>query len=141
MIGLLAEEQQNNNAFKPALLTRTEIEWLLGKYHGSRKFEKTMRYRIRQKIKSLIDYEIPMLVDKDFLTIGRLTATVITNSNRVINNDHYDKLEKAQNELHWQKEGSLGRDLDPGPLPYQGLSHYNRSRLQIPSQGSLVHRK
>jgi hypothetical protein len=27
---------------------------------------------------------------------------------------------KARNELLFTKQDSLGRDLDPGPLPYQG---------------------
>ena len=40
-----------------------------------------------QKIKSIIDYEIIISVDRDFISIKHPAATAITYSNRVSNNE------------------------------------------------------
>lgn len=64
----MAEEQeQTDNTFKPALLTRTEIEWLSGKVKVSKPYEYWLRFNIKKKIKALSDFEIPLLVKNGFI--------------------------------------------------------------------------
>ena len=68
----------------------------MGNYHGPRKFERTVRFRGMQKIKSIIDYEIIISVDRDFLFIKHPAAPAITYSNPVFNNEYYDKMKKPK---------------------------------------------
>lgn len=56
------QDQQNNNTFKPALLKRTEIDWLSGKVKVSKSCEYWLRFNIKKKIKALSDFELPLLV-------------------------------------------------------------------------------
>ena len=51
----------------PALLTKTEIQWLSGKIHVSKTYEYWLRFNIKKKIKMLTDFEIPLLVKKGFI--------------------------------------------------------------------------
>jgi hypothetical protein len=63
---------------QPALLTRSEIEWLLGNKEVSKLYERKIRCSIKKKIETLTELEIPLLVDRGFsvtthgngLTIG-----------------------------------------------------------------------
>jgi hypothetical protein len=56
-----------------------------------------------QKIKSIIDYEIIISVDRDFISIKHPAATAITYSNRVFNNEYY-KMKKPKNGFCLVKE-------------------------------------
>jgi hypothetical protein len=76
----------------------------LGKYHSPRKFERTVRFRGMQKIKSIIDYEIIISVDRDFISIKHPVATAITFSNLVFSNEYYDKMKKPKNGFCLVKE-------------------------------------
>jgi hypothetical protein len=60
-------ELGNNNVFKPALLTRTEIQWLSGKIQVSKSYEYWLRFNIKKKIKTLTGFEIPLLVQNGFI--------------------------------------------------------------------------
>jgi hypothetical protein len=57
-----------------------------------------------QKIKSIIDYEIIILVDRDFISIKHPAATAITYSNPVFSNEYYDKMKKPKNGFCLVKE-------------------------------------
>jgi hypothetical protein len=63
-----------------------------------------VRFRGMQKIKSIIDYEIIILVDRDFISIKHPAATAITYSNLVFGNEYYDKLKKPKNGFCLVKE-------------------------------------
>lgn len=63
-----------------------------------------MRFRGIQKIKSIIDYEIIILVDRDFISIKHPAATAITYSNQVFGNEYYDKMKKPKNGFCLVKE-------------------------------------
>ena len=61
---------------QPALLTRSELEWLLGKTaHLSKKTERDLRYRINKKVRIFMQTELPLLKDRGFAAvIGNDTA-------------------------------------------------------------------
>jgi hypothetical protein len=60
-----------------------------------------------QKIKSIIDYEIIISVDRDFISITHPAATAITYSNPVFNNEYYNKVKGPKNGFCLVKE--MGR--------------------------------
>jgi hypothetical protein len=96
-----------------ALLTRTEIEWLQHRIELSGGYQRKIKSDIRKKLRIFNELEPPLLVKSGFMT-----AT--PNCNNVsINCDVNCSLIDQSKEIHGQN-GSLGRDLDPGPLPYQG---------------------
>ena len=58
---------------QPALLARTEIEWLLGNVKVSRTYEYRIKSYIKKKLKTFIDLEIPLLIEKGFIGITDLS--------------------------------------------------------------------
>jgi hypothetical protein len=96
-------------------LTRTEITWLQGRIKLSQGFERKIKCDIKKKMRVYQEVELPLLIKAGFLNIA---ATANRNS-VTANCDRNQKLRPLDNEIQAQKK-SLGRDLDPGPLPYQG---------------------
>ena len=56
---------------KPALLTRAEIEWLLGNTQPSKSHERFMRHSIKNKIDIFQKLELPLLVKAGYLSSGQ----------------------------------------------------------------------
>ena len=66
-----------------ALLTRTEIEWLLGNVQPSRGYERKIRYSINRKITTLTKLELPLLASRGFnVTIHCNSVTASSNAPR-----------------------------------------------------------
>jgi hypothetical protein len=64
---------------EPVLLTRSEIEWLLGKTtHLSKKVERDLRYQINKKVRKIfIQTELPLLKNRGFAAdIGNDDAAI-----------------------------------------------------------------
>ncbi len=62
-----------------ALLTRSELEWFLGKTSPlSKKVEHDLRYRINRKIRFFMQTELPLLNERGFATA--LGHDAVTNS-------------------------------------------------------------
>lgn len=57
----------------PGLLTRSEREWLLGNIQVSSDYERQMRSRIKRRLQTFQDKELPLLVEKGF-TIMDITT-------------------------------------------------------------------
>ena len=56
---------------QPALLTRSELEWLQGNKQVSREYERQIRSRVRRKLSIFQSLEMPLLMDHGFdVTIG-----------------------------------------------------------------------
>jgi hypothetical protein len=51
---------------QPALLTRAEIDWLLGNKEVPKLYERKIRYSIKIKIETLTELEIPLLAGRGF---------------------------------------------------------------------------
>ena len=58
---------------QPALLTRTEIKWLLGNVKVSKPYEYRIKSDIKKKIKTFTDLELPLLIQKGFIDNGGLS--------------------------------------------------------------------
>jgi hypothetical protein len=66
------------------LLTKSEIEWLLGNKQVSKLYERKITHSIKKKIQTLTELEIPLLVDRGF--------NVTTYSNGVTANGNTPRL-------------------------------------------------
>jgi hypothetical protein len=67
----------------PALLTKIEIQWLLGNVQPSRGYERKIRYSINRKITTLTKLEIPLLASRGFnVTIHCNSVTTLSNAPR-----------------------------------------------------------
>ncbi len=68
---------------QPALLTRSELEWLLGKTGPlSKRVERDLRYRINRKIKIFMQTELPLLKEKGFAAaLGNDAAAISSGGN------------------------------------------------------------
>ena len=67
---------------QPALLTRTEINWLLGNVKVSKPYEYRIKSDIRKKIKTFTDLELPLLLKRriiDSLDLSIFTQNLRTN--------------------------------------------------------------
>ena len=107
-----------NPDISPALLTKTEIDWLQHKIKVSKVYEYRLRNDIKKKLQAFQQLELPLLIKSGFISSnGSLSAYTQTMS---ANPQLSEASNKARNELLFTKQRSLGRDLDPGPLPYQG---------------------
>ena len=104
------------NKIQPALLTRTEIEWLLNNVKISKSYEYRIKSDIRKKIKSFTDLEVPLLIQKGIIDLSIFAQNLMGNPQSGVQN--ISQL-NSSHEICAQNK-SLGRDLDPGPLPYQG---------------------
>ena len=52
-----------NCSFKPSLLTKTEIDWLLGKAHLSKTYEYKVKSIIKSKLRALYEFELPLILE------------------------------------------------------------------------------
>ena len=98
-----------------AFLTRRETEWLKGIEFASKNYEYKIKSSIRKKLGIFFETELPLIqnsgIFKEYLTLFGKDLTIISKINNIQNPDYMQI--QTQNK-------SLGRDLDPGPLPYQG---------------------
>ena len=78
----------------PALLTKTELEWLNGNIRLSYAYQRKIKSDIKKKIRILQELELPLLIDKGFIpqTIG-----VTSNCNTVTANCNNDMTGKTPN--------------------------------------------
>ena len=66
---------------QPALLTRAEIEWLLGKKDISKTYERKLRHGINKKLRTFSGLELPLLLERGFsVTIGSNAVTANCNA-------------------------------------------------------------
>ena len=108
----------NPNA-SPALLTKTELEWLQHKIRVSKVYEYRIKSDIKKKLQTFQQLELPLLMKNGFIS-SAVNHLSLYPQNLSANPQNPKSRNKARIELLKPKEGSLGRDLDPGPLPYQG---------------------
>jgi hypothetical protein len=76
--------------FKPALLTRTEIEWLLNKVNITKAYQYRIKSDIKKKLKTFTELEIPLLIQKGFIdakSLSKYNQNLMANSQ--MNNQNY----------------------------------------------------
>jgi hypothetical protein len=72
-----------NKDIQPALLTRTEIQWLQGKLELSNGYRRKIKSEIRKKLRIYNELEIPLLVKSGFITATSNCNAVTTNRNMI----------------------------------------------------------
>jgi len=73
-----------------ALLTRTEIQWLLGKIKVSKPYEYRIKSDLKKKLKIFTELEIPLLIEKGFIDnndLSKYPQNLMTNPQ--INNQNF----------------------------------------------------
>jgi hypothetical protein len=58
------------NSVSPALLSNSELRWLLGDINVSKSFEYKIKSSIRRKIQILTELELPLLIKNNFFVNG-----------------------------------------------------------------------
>jgi hypothetical protein len=81
-------KREIDNTLNPALLSKTELHWLLSDINVSKSFEYKIKSSIKRKIQTFTELELPLLLKNNFFV-----------------NDNYN---------HCIDDG-LGRDLESGP--------------------------
>jgi hypothetical protein len=81
------EKQRKIKNIKPVLLSKSELQLLLGSAMFSKPFEYKMKNSIRRKIQTLTELELPLLIKNNFFVSS----------------------------YHGMDDDGLGRDLEPGP--------------------------
>ncbi|MFL6413881.1 MAG: hypothetical protein ACJ71K_21895 [Nitrososphaeraceae archaeon] len=124
----------------PALLTKTELDWLQHKIKVSKVYEYRLRSDIKKKLDTFRQLELPLLMKNGFISsnddLSAYTQSLSANPQTL------ESSNKARIELLKPKQESLGRDFDPGPLPYQGNDirwRRYRPRLQTPAKTIIVY--
>jgi hypothetical protein len=106
-----------NSDTSPALLTKTELDWLQHKIKVSKVYEYRLKSDIKKKLQTFQQLELPLLMKNGFVSSAANDLSVYPQSLSA-NPQISESSNKARIELLKPKEVSLGRDLDQGPLPY-----------------------
>ena len=148
---------------QPALLTRAEIDWLLGNKEVSKLYERKIRYSIKKKIETLTELEIPLLMHRGF-NVTTYSNAVTTGGNAAgleepslvgrgiaspatdINDIQEKEKVKERGEWDFRPVSTLRRKFEPtrpfghgisNPTPYQ-VSSCSYSRSRRPPQFSWI---
>jgi hypothetical protein len=64
-----------NNQQELSLLSKTELEWLLGKKHLSGSYNRKIKSQIRKKLANFENFELPLLLEKGLLSLSAVTKS------------------------------------------------------------------
>jgi hypothetical protein len=115
-----------NKSTKPSLLTKTELEWLLGNNQLSGSYNRKIKSQIRKKLENFEKFELSLLIEKGLLSLSTVTkfGNGVTKYSKTGN--HSLPSTNDNHPLTYEKH-SLGREfqcdstlLDSRPFPYQG---------------------
>jgi hypothetical protein len=73
----------DNNPIKPSLLTKTELEWILGNKQISKSFEYKIKSTIKKKIDNFLSFELPLLIHSQILD-NQLIQNILDNPNTML---------------------------------------------------------
>ena len=62
-----------NNSQELSFLSKTELEWLLGKKHVSGSYNRKIKSQIRKKLENFENFELPLLIEKGLLSLSAVT--------------------------------------------------------------------
>jgi hypothetical protein len=98
----------------PALLTRRELDWLLGKTEGiSTSFEYKIKSSLKKKVRAFVEIELPLLLKNGLFPA--LDGLIYPTSE--------GRLEEGSSP---NGDLSLGKAKVPGPNPGQGLPIFQK---------------
>ena len=110
----------SNNLRELSLLSKTELEWILGKAQLSGSYNRKIKSQIRKKLENFENFELPLLLEKGLLSLSSVTkfGNGVTKYSNTENHSS-----SSNNEICTQMK-SLERDLIPRPFSYQYLVTY-----------------
>ena len=62
-----------NNSQELSFLSKTELEWLLGKKHVSGSYNRKIKSKIRKKLENFEKFELPLLIEKGLISLPTVT--------------------------------------------------------------------
>ena len=101
------------NGLSPAILSKSELRWLLGDINVSKSFEYKIKSSIRRKIQTFTELELPLLVKNNFF----------------VNDDYNHDVDDSD---------GLARDLESGPHSLNHSVALVRQRSRVKSQPRLL---
>ena len=120
----------NNSNIKRALLTRTEIEWLMNNLEISKAYEYRIKSDIRKKFKTFTELEIPLLIEKgiiDNIDLSVFTQNLMTNPQmNCPSNSH----QPTNNQF--QSQNMVGREGFEPSNPAMSRRYLNQARPPAP---------
>ena len=72
-----------DNSQELSLLSKTELEWLLGNKQLSSIYNRKIKSKIRKKIENFENFELSLLVEKGLLSLSTVTKLVTALLNTV----------------------------------------------------------
>ena len=106
----------SNNSHELSLLSKTELEWILGKAQLSCSYNRKIKSQIRKKLENFEKFELPLLIEKGLISFSPVTKY----SNAVTKYSNVETPSFSSNSEICTQMKSLERDLIPRPFPYQG---------------------
>jgi hypothetical protein len=71
-----------------SLLSKTELEWLLGQKYVLGSYNRKIKIQIRKKLEKFEKFELPLLVEKGLLSLSDVTKySNVQNPNYYLNNN------------------------------------------------------
>jgi hypothetical protein len=116
--------------FQPALLTRTEIEWLLDRVKVSKAYQYRIKSDIKKKLKTFTELEIPLLIDKgiiDNFDLSIFTQNLMTNPHTNIRN-----FSELSPDILIQSKNMVGRKGFEPSNPAMSRRYLNQARPPAP---------
>lgn len=109
----------SNNFHELLLLSKTELEWLLGNIELSGNDLRKIKSKIKKRLENFEKFELPLLVEKELISLSGVTKFGIGVTKYSKTESHPSWSNNENTQICAQMK-SLGRDLIPRPFPYQG---------------------
>jgi hypothetical protein len=104
-------------------LSKAELDYLTANRQFSEDYRYTIKSRLQKKVQQFTREELPLLVEQGYLDLTEFCKVELTENCKVSNAlvaQPGRELPTYEIEHKLMKKESLGGDLDPRPLPYQG---------------------
>ena len=109
---------------QPALLTKTEINWLKEKIQLSNGYQRKIKSDIRRKLRTFNELELPLLIKSGFIAATGNCNNVTTNCNNVFPENSSNTENCAQN--------MVGREGFEPSNPAMSRRYLNQARPPAP---------
>ena len=116
--------------FLPALLTKTEIGWLMNNLKISKAYEYRIKSDIRKKLKTFTELEIPLLMKKGI--IDNIDLSVFTQNLRANPQTENENISQLPCDLQFQSQNMVGREGFEPSNPAMSRRYLNQARPPAP---------
>ena len=82
-----------NNLQELSFLSKTELEWLLGKKQLSGNYNRKIKSHIRKKLENFEKFELPLLLEKGLISLSSVTkfSNTVTKNSNIFNQGYSSK--------------------------------------------------